>query len=142
MYTKGAKQYQQVNATSEVLESDPHRLIQLLLEAALSRLAQAKGAMDRKDIALKGALLNKVNDILQTLKASLNHSAGGELSERLEALYEYMTIRVLEASSQNSTEMLDEVTGLLLQVKSAWDAIRPEYLGVKPAGSAAAETTA
>ena len=32
MYNSGAKQYQQVNVTSEVLDADPHRLIQLLLE--------------------------------------------------------------------------------------------------------------
>jgi len=39
-----------------------------------------------------------------------------------------MIRRLLEASSQNSTDMIDEVMGLLLEVKTGWDGIRQEYL--------------
>lgn len=129
MYKNGAKQYQQVNATSEALESDPHRLIQLLLEAALTRMAQAKGAIERNDMAVKASLLGRVTDILQTLQLSLNHDAGGQLSSDLERLYDYMIRRLFEATLHNDTKMIDEVMGLLLNVKSGWDAIRSDYLG-------------
>lgn len=128
MYNQGAQQYQKVNVTSEVLEADPHRLIQILLEAALSRLAQVKGAIARQDMAAKGALLGKVADIVQSLQASLNHSEGGELSQQLERLYDYISFRLVEASSQNNLAMIDEIMELLLTVKSAWDGIREEYL--------------
>ena len=130
MYNRnGAKQYQQVNATSEALEADPHRLIQLLLEAALTRMAQAKGAIERKDMEAKASLLGRVTDILQTLQLSLNHDAGGQLSTDLERLYDYMIRRLMEATSHNDIKMIDEVMGLLLNVKSGWDAIRADYLG-------------
>lgn len=133
MYNRnGARQYQQVNATSEALEADPHRLIQLLLEAALTRLAQSKGAIDRKDMASKASLLGRVTDILQTLQLSLNHDAGGQLSSDLERLYDYMIRRLFEATSHNDTAMIDEVMGLLLNVKSGWDAIRADYLAGSP----------
>ena len=128
MYNQGAKQYQKLNVSSEVLEADPHRLIQILLEAALSRLAQAKGAMSRQDMATKGVLLGKVADIVQSLQTSLNHSQGGELSQQLERLYDYIAFRLVEASSQNDIAMIDEVMELLLTVKGAWDGIREEYL--------------
>lgn len=129
MYNNGAKQYQKVNATSEALESDPHRLIQLLLEAALTRMSQAKGAIERNDMAVKASLLGRVTDILQTLQLSLNHDAGGQLSSDLERLYDYMIRRLFEATLHNDVKMIDEVMGLLLNVKSGWDAIRSDYLG-------------
>lgn len=131
MFKKGAQQYQQVNASSEALDADPHRLIQMLLEAALTRLAQAKGAIERKDMPQKAQLIGKVGDIVQSLQASLNMSAGGELSLQLERLYDYITFRLLEASSHNSIEMIEEIMSLLLQIKSAWDAIRQDYIGVR-----------
>lgn len=137
MFKKGAQQYQQVNVSSEALDADPHRLIQMLLEAALTRLAQVKGAIERNDMPQKAHLLGKVTDIVQTLQSSLNMSSGGEVSLQLERLYDYITFRILEASSQNDEQIIDEVMGLLLQIKSAWDAIRKDYLGANTATMAA-----
>ncbi len=142
MYNNGAKQYQTVNATSEALESDPHRLIQLLLEAALTRMSQAKGAIERNDMAVKASLLGRVTDILQTLQLSLNHDAGGQLSSDLERLYDYMIRRLFEATLHNDVKMIDEVMGLLLNVKSGWDAIRSDYLGHPAKSTTPTEATA
>ena len=128
MYQSGASQYQKVNVTSEVLDADPHRLIQLLMEAALTRMAQAKGAIQRKDMQEKASLLGRVNEIIQTLQSSLDHNQGGDLAGNLDRLYDYMVRRLLEASGQNSTDMVDEVMGLMLEVKTGWDGIRQEYL--------------
>jgi len=128
MYQSGASQYQKVNVTSEVLDADPHRLIQLLMEAGLTRMAQAKGAIQRKDMEEKASLLGRVNEIIQTLQSSLDHNQGGELASNLDRLYDYMIRRLLEASGQNSTDMIDEVMGLMLEVKTGWDGIRQEYL--------------
>lgn len=128
MYKSGAKQYQQVNVTSEVLDADPHRLIQLLMEAALTRMSQAKGAIERGEMDTKANLLGRVLEIIQTLQNSLNHSAGGEVSVNLERLYDYMNRRLLQATARNDLDMIDEVMGLMLQVKQGWDGIRDEYL--------------
>lgn len=128
MYKSGAKQYQQVNRTSEVLDADPHRLIQLLMEAALTRLSQAKGAISRNEMDVKANLLGRVLEIVQTLQDSLDHSSGGDISKNFERLYDYMSRRLLEASRLNDIDMIDEVMGLLLEVKQGWDGIRKEYL--------------
>ncbi|MDF1762381.1 MAG: flagellar export chaperone FliS [Oleibacter sp.] len=128
MYKSGAKQYQSVNTTSEVLDADPHRLIQLLMEGALTRMAQAKGSIQRGDFAEKSRLLSRVNDIMQTLQSSLDHTQGGVLAANLDGLYDYMIRRTLEAGNRNDLDMIDEVMGLLLQVKTGWDGIRQDYL--------------
>jgi flagellar protein FliS len=128
MYHSGAKQYQKVNTTSEVLDADPHRLIQLLMEAALTRMAQAKGAIVRGDMESKSQLLGRVMEIIQTLQSSLDHSQGGEISANLERLYDYMNRRLVQATHGNDLEMIEEVMGLLLELKTGWDGIRDEYI--------------
>lgn len=128
MYHSGAKQYQKVNTTSEVLDADPHRLIQLLMEAALTRMAQAKGAIVRGDMENKSKLLGRVMEIIQTLQSSLDHSQGGDISANLERLYDYMNRRLVQATHGNDLEMIEEVMGLLLELKTGWDGIREEYL--------------
>lgn len=142
MFKNGAQQYQQVNVSSEALDADPHRLIQMLLEAALTRLAQAKGAIERNDMPMKANLLGKVTDIIQSLQSSLDMSKGGELSLQLERLYDYITFRIIEASSHNSIEIMEEVMELLLQIKGAWDSIRTDYLSAANVGSSAARPLA
>lgn len=135
MYNKGANQYRQVGATSEVAGADPHRLIQMLMEGALTRMSQAKGMIEIKNHEGKAKLLGRVMDIISTLQSSLDHEQGGDISANLDRLYDYMNRRLLEASSANDTSMIDEVMSLLLEVKSGWDGIRDEYLansGKKP----------
>jgi flagellar protein FliS len=119
------KQYQKLGIESEVSHASPHRLIQLLFEGALGRLAVAQGAMERGDSAVKGEMLGKAIGIVGGLRSSLDMEAG-ELSERLDQLYEYINLRLLEASAQNDTAKVAEVIQLLKTVKSGWDEISPQ----------------
>jgi flagellar protein FliS len=117
------KQYQTVNTQAQATEASPHRLIQMLMEGGLTRLAQARGAIERNQIALKGELISKAIGIIGGLREGLNLELGGEVAANLDSLYEYMTSRLVEANVQNAVAPLDEVSGLLRNVKSGWDAI-------------------
>ncbi|MFK4026597.1 flagellar export chaperone FliS [Stutzerimonas balearica] len=119
------RQYQQVGVKAQVTEADPHRLIQMLMQGGLDRIAQARGAMLRQAYAEKGVLIGKAINIVGGLRDVLDKEAGGELAENLERLYEYMTMRLFEASRHNDVGKLDEVASLLSEVKSGWDAIGP-----------------
>jgi flagellar protein FliS len=57
------------------------------------------------------------------LQASLQIKAGGELGERLNALYDYMSRRLLEANLYNKPEYIEEVLRLLGELNEAWEAI-------------------
>ncbi|UVE16382.1 flagellar export chaperone FliS [Pseudomonas sp. LS44] len=119
------KQYQRVSVQSEVFEASPHRLIQMLMQGALERIAQARGAIERNLFAEKGELIGKAISIVGGLREPLDHEVGGELSQNLDSLYDYMIRRLLEANRQNDVGRLDEVSGLLREIKSSWDAIAP-----------------
>ena len=117
------KQYQTVNTQAQVFDASPHRLIQMLMEGGLSRLAQAKGAMERGQVALKGELLGKAIAIIGGLREGLDLRQGGELAANLDSLYEYMSSRLLQANRSNDVAIIDEVAGQLREVKSGWDGI-------------------
>jgi flagellar protein FliS len=120
-----AHAYQNVGAEAAVTDADPHRLIQLLLQGALDRLASAKGHMLRGELAPKGEAVGKVMNIIGGLRGALNHEQGGEIARNLQALYDYAELRLLEANLHNDAARLDEVARLLGEIKGAWEAIAP-----------------
>ena len=117
------RQYQSVNNQAQIIDASPHRLIQMLMEGGVSRMAQAKGALERGQTSLKGELIGKAIAIVGGLREALDAEKGEELAVKLDALYEYMMVRLSEANLKNDTAALEEVMGLLREVKSGWDAI-------------------
>jgi flagellar protein FliS len=121
--TTALKQYQAVNLQAQVSEASPHRLIQMLMEGALSRLAQAKGAMLRGQTGTKGELIGQAISIIGGLREGLDFQQGGEVAVNLDRLYEYMVHRLLQANLQGDMCAVEEVAGLLRNVKAGWDAL-------------------
>ena len=120
--------YKQVNSQTGVVDADPHRLIQLLLDGALDRIAQAKGALIAGDTPAMGEALGKAIGILSGLQGSLDLERGGEIAANLNRLYDYMSIRLLDVHREKQSASLDEVVGLLGSIKSGWDGIRPQVV--------------
>ncbi|KAF1053170.1 MAG: Flagellar secretion chaperone FliS [Stenotrophomonas maltophilia] len=117
------RQYQNVNTQSQLHDASPHRLIQMLMEGGLGRIAQARGAMDRGEFAQKGMLIAKTVGIIGGLREALNFDAGGELAQNYAELYDYMNRRLGEANRNNDAGILDEVSNLLRTMKEGWDGI-------------------
>ncbi len=132
-------QYQQVGNHSTAAFANPHRLIQMLMEGALEKISKAKGFMKNGDIAKKGEHISWAISIIEGLRVSLDHSHGGKISENLEALYVYMNSRLTQANLNNSIEMLDEVSHLLLDIKSGWDAIPQDVIDEHAESAAGAQ---
>jgi flagellar protein FliS len=122
---RALRQYQKVNSHAQISEANPHRLVQMLMEGGLDRIAQAKGALARGDIAKKGLMLGKAIDIIIGLRDGLDAEKSEDPTyvQQLDSLYVYMTNRLMEANVKNDVSMMDEVLGLLVTVKSGWDAI-------------------
>ena len=64
---------------------------------------------------------------------SLDHERGGELSQRLAQLYDYMQRRLLEANAKQIDEPMAEVLGLLSTLGEAWDGIQEQAKPTEPA---------
>ena len=100
--------------------ADPHRLVVMLMDGALERIAAASGLMKHGGGVEKAQLLNRAVAIIDELRNSLDFKAGGAIATNLDALYEYMCQRVMQANAQNKPEWLDEVSRLLSEIRSAW----------------------
>ncbi|MCM0612606.1 flagellar export chaperone FliS [Marinobacter sediminum] len=130
----GLQQYQQINTQTSITDADPHKLIQLLYQGALERINMAKAKLQAGDYDAKGKLILKVMDIVAALRGFLDKEQGGDLSERLDALYEYMERALWEANARNDVDRLDEVADLLRSIKEGWDGIREEVVAQQQAG--------
>ncbi|WP_333844085.1 flagellar export chaperone FliS [Pelomicrobium sp.] len=119
--------YTQVSVDADVMTADPHRLIVMLFEAARVALARARHHMANGQTAAKGGAISKAIQIIdQGLKASLDMKAGGELAERLAALYDHLAHRLVVANRHNDAGALAEVARLLGELQEAWEGIAPD----------------
>lgn len=116
-------QYSKMAVQTGIESASPHRLIQMLMEGALEKLARAKGFMQRNDIRAKGQQIGWAISILEGLKTSLNKAEGGDIAQNLEDLYIYMEQRLIVANRENDPAILDEVIALMRQIKDGWDGI-------------------
>ena len=140
--TTAIKTYANIGLETSVTAADSHKLILLLYQGTLLAISSAKSQILSKEISAKGQSISKAISIIdQGLKASLDKNVGGELAQNLSALYDYMSQRLLIANLKNDTAALDEVNGLLTDLKGAWEEIRPEVLSAQR-GSAAQQQTA
>jgi flagellar protein FliS len=120
---KGASQYGKIAAESEAGFASPHRLVQMLMEGALDKIATAKGAMARRDYEGKSAQITWATSIINGLRSGLDMETGGEIANNLNDLYAYMNRRLIDANVANDVSILDEVSSLMVEIKSAWDAM-------------------
>lgn len=123
---KNIKAYRQNNAIGAE-ETSPHRLVAMLYQGAMDRLARAIGHCERGEVVEKCECMSRVAAIIDNLRDSLKMDAGdGRLSERLDSLYEYMLRRIAEANLRNDVQMMHEVLELLAQLSEGWNAIPAE----------------
>ncbi len=126
MMRNPAESYAKVSVDAAIETADPHRLVLMLFDGAMAAVSLARIHMMAEDIPQKGAAISKAIDLISSgLKASLDMESGGDLSERLAALYDYMAQRLLFANLKNSVAALDEVSELLNSLRDAWSQILP-----------------
>jgi flagellar protein FliS len=125
-YRAASSAYNSVAAHGGVAAADPHKLILMLMDGALERIAQARGRIEHKELSEKNRLLSAAVSIVEELRGSLDLKAGGVIAANLDDLYDYMARQLIGANLQNKVETLDEVSHLLREIRSAWVLLPPE----------------
>lgn len=126
MYNAKVKNYQKEALKTRVAGADRYEIIQMLMAGAIEKMVLAKVAIEKKHLEAKSEHLSKASAIIDALRGCLDFDSGGEVTENLYALYSYMIDRLVDASVKNDSEIVDEVSGLLKEIKSAWDEIPVE----------------
>jgi flagellar secretion chaperone FliS len=108
------------------MTASPAELRMLLLDGAIRFAEQAKAGFEAKDYEASFNATTKCQAILTELMCSLSAKHNPELCERLTALYTYLYKRLVEASLQKSTEIAQEVVGLLQYDRETWHMLMQE----------------
>ena len=130
MYGNGIQGYRMTN----VMTADPNRLVLMCYEGAIDNLKIVKQGLIEKDYERKGNAIKKAQDIIEELLCSLNFEKGGDVAKGLDSLYNYMLRRLLDADIKRDIKAIDEVIGILDELKSAWEEIfnKQDKEGIKP----------
>lgn len=120
------KSYRKVSLDSEIAVASPHRIIQMMFDGALLRLAQSRYAIENNDVASKGVFINKAIGIINGLNSSLNMDDKDSVANNLSELYDFMLRRISEANVNNDASAIDDVIAIIKTIKEGWDAIPKE----------------
>ncbi|MFZ5585178.1 MAG: flagellar export chaperone FliS [Thermodesulfobacteriota bacterium] len=142
MLSYGQNQYRK----TQIATVDRGRLIVLLYEGAISFLIKAKASLQDNDIPGYSGQINRAQDIIDELNASLNLDQGGDIARNLRRLYLFMGDQLVRAKIKQDMQRIDEVIRMLSSLGEAWrEAIaKPEaqeVLNRQPAMDAPAQTT-
>ena len=123
MYGRNLRAYQKTTVNAEISVADPYYVTKLLYQGLFERLAQAKGAIERGDLALKAKKLSTATAILENLRSTLDFSQSKSIAQGLYDIYSYMIDQVAEASLNLMTQPIDNEIRALMPIKKAWDSI-------------------
>lgn len=112
---------------ARVVSAPPANLVVMLYERLLADLKGAAAAMRAGDIEAKAKRVQHATDIVFELLGALDAQQGGEIAERLAALYTYMITRIGEASRAMDPELLDEISGHVNALAGAWRTVATEH---------------
>lgn len=120
---KALNQYSQTAIETSINSASPHRLVQMLMEGVQDKIRIARLQMERRELGEKAKNITCAISIVDGLRMSLDREAGGDIAQNLDDIYDYMVRRLVDANLSNDPAILDEVTGLMHQIKEAWDSI-------------------
>jgi flagellar protein FliS len=104
-----------------VMSSSRERLVPLLYEHLVANLRRAKLQIEAGDLEGKAASIGKASSILLELRGTLDFEKGGEIAERLSALYSYFAAELLTIGRSLDVVMLDRITTMAASLHEAWE---------------------
>ena len=124
-----ANAYSNIHVETGVHTADPHQLVSMLLDGALTAIASGVSALERGDIGAKcGSVSKAVSIIDEGLRAALDMNGGGQVAITLHDLYSCILLRLTQANAGNDAAILRECSQLLTPMRDAWASIKPQRM--------------
>jgi len=105
---------------NEVATSSQGKLIIMMYEGALKFTTLALEGIDTKDLVKKGIYINKTHDIINELSCALDMEKGGEVAQKLEALYQFILHQLTLANIKSDPKALKSIVKVLTPLMEAW----------------------
>ena len=98
-------------------------LVIMCYDKVIQSLHQVKVNYEAKDFEAKANALQKGLSIINELQCSLDCDKGGEIARNLDALYSYLTRRLLEGDLKEDLSAFDEAIHIMSELKEAWESV-------------------
>ena len=121
MYNAGNRGIAKAYKRQELLTAPREKVIAYLYQGLESFVLQSQKALDEGNIQGAGEYIGRAQGIVWELLGALNMEEGGEIAENLSRLYRYMINRIVEANLKKDRAPLDDVLGVLAEVKEGWN---------------------
>jgi len=120
---RAIQSYGEVKVGTGVATSNNVQLIQMLFDGLLESLSTARGHIQHNNIQEKSKAIARASRIVLGLQGALDFEKGGDLANNLNELYSYVTRRLFHINAQNDLVVLDEIYGLMKEIRDAWEGV-------------------
>jgi flagellar protein FliS len=111
-----AKAYQRVD-----LESAPKtQIVERLFDRFARDVEEIRAALGAKDIQAKARALSHANQIVLQLKMALDHKVAPDMCANLEALYNFVAMKLTECNLKLATKPLDQAAKVMANLGDAF----------------------
>lgn len=119
----------QIYKQQDIATSNPREIVGKLYSTAAVSLKRA--VLDIRNNRIEGAnnSILKAETIIHELDACLDDRY--ELSAQLHQLYGYMIRRMIQANAKKDLEILNEISGMILEIRDAWEEAQKNLVKVK-----------
>jgi len=114
--SSGAEVYRRLHIESR----RPLELVVLLYDTAVTRVGEARAAIDRGDLPAFRDSIGRALAIVAQLQNTLDMRAGGDVAKSLDSLYTFVTTSLMDASARASAHPLEGVDTVLSTLREAW----------------------
>lgn len=105
------------------MTASPERLVVMLYDGAIRFLHQAAAAIRASDPVLAHDRLRRAEAIIDELNYTLDLDRGGEVADRLRAIYLFCRRRLLECNLRRDADGVVEVAKLLGELRESWERV-------------------
>ena len=111
----------QVYRQTQAQTADPGELVCMLYRGAVRFVSAATEAIEKRDVEASHNNLVRAQAIVSELLETLDIERGGQFAQRLQAIYEYLNQRLLEANLRKDADAAREVERFLRELLPAWE---------------------
>ena len=116
-------QYGQIKNDAQTTYASPHQLMLMLFDGAIEAMSITVGAIQNKNFELRSKQSTRSITIINGMRDCLDMESGGELSDNLYSLYQYMAQELFRASFKNDADTIQNIQTMLKDIRESWEKI-------------------
>lgn len=123
-YAQAAATYQR----NAILTASPEKIVKMLYDGAIKNLEKSRIGLEDESTSRSaevGQSISKAIGIIGELRASLDHSHGGDVSRNLDQLYEFSLDQLSQANLARTPDGINSTLQVLRTLKEGWDGVIP-----------------